>query len=259
MKFILRNIFVILMFIVTSMYSKAQMSQHILQSRAYSELYIKGLPDVECRQNADSAGMIVFSCEPSVFNAVKCNNVGERLQISVDKSMVTNVRRSFSKVVIYYTGKLSVISYTGAGNIVVDNIPTIRDMAVLLTGSGQMKLPELNVKRLSCSVAGSGKMSFRGKTIAENATCCISGSGAIEISDIESKSTNATVNGPGDLVINGRSTKVSFAVKGSGAIDASSLGCSELEAGAYGSGKIYYNHSVGKVNLSGKTSNIIVR
>lgn len=259
MKSILRNIFVILILVVASLSAKAQMSRHILQSRVFSELYVKGLPDVECRQNTDSAGMIVFSCEPSVFNAVQCNNVGERLQISIDKSKVTNMRRSLSKVVIYYTGKLSVMSYTGAGNIFVDNIPETKDMAVLLTGSGQMKLSKLNAKRLSCSIAGSGNLSFGGKTVAENVTCSVSGSGAIEISDIESESTNATVNGPGDLVINGRSTKVSFALKGSGAIDASSLSCSELEAGAYGSGKIYYNHSVGKVNLSGKTSNIIVR
>lgn len=259
MKYSLKNIIVLLFFAVTFMHVKAQMSRHILQSRSYSELYIKGLPDVECRQNADSAGMIVFNCIPSFFNAVKCNNAGERLQISVDNTQVSNMRNAFPKVIIYYSGKLSVISYTGAGNILINDAPAAKYLAVLLTGSGQMKLSRLNALRLSCSVAGSGNMSFGGTTVAENVTCSVSGSGAIEISYIESVSTNATVNGPGDLVINGRSTKASFALKGSGAIDASSLSCSELEAGTYGSGKIYYNHSVGKVNLSGKTGNIIER
>ena len=57
--------------------ANAQMSQHILQSRTFSDLYISGSVNVECRQSLDSVGMIVFSATPQVNSKIKSYNEGD--------------------------------------------------------------------------------------------------------------------------------------------------------------------------------------
>lgn len=238
---------------------RAQMSQHILQSRTFSDLYISGSVNVECRQSLDSAGMIVFSATPQIFNKIKCYNEGDRLNISLDRTGTLDLLRNLSKIIVYYSGTLSTISYTGSGRVVVVNPPIDETIAVLLTGSGNLKVSSINAHHLSCSVAGSGNLSISGNTTAKNITCTISGSGAIEIAHANVAKTSATVKGPGDFIINGRSNEASFAIKGSGNIDASTLDCAKMTAGIYGSGRIYCNSRVTNLISSGRKENIIIR
>lgn len=237
--------------------ASAQMSQHILQSRTFSDLYISGSVNVECRQSLDSVGMIVFSATPQIYNKIKCYNEGDRLNISLDRIGTLDLSRNLSKIIVYYSGALSTISYAGSGRVVVDNPPVGKSVAVLLTGSGKLKIGAIKAQHLSCSVAGSGNLSISGNTTAENITCTVSGSGAVEIAHANATKTSATVKGPGDFVINGRSSEASFAIKGSGNIDASTLDCAKMTAGVYGSGRIYSSNRVTNLITSGRKENII--
>lgn len=247
------------MFILSVISVNAQMTNHILQSRSFSELYISGSVNVECRQVADSSGMIVFSASPQILNKIICNNEGDRLNISLGKTGTLDVAKNLSKIIVYYASPLSTISYTGSGRVVVVNPPINETIAVLLTGSGNLKVGSINAHHLSCSVAGSGNLSISGNTIVDNITCSVSGSGAVEIAHANSKKTNATVNGPGDFVINGHSEDASFAIKGSGNIDASTLDCATMTVGVYGSGRVYCSNRVSNLISSGRKENVIIR
>ena len=239
--------------------ASAQMSQHILQSRAFSDLYISGSVNVECRQSLDSVGMIVFSATPQVYSKIKCYNEGDRLNISLDRTGTLDLSKNLSKIIVYYSGALSTISYTGSGRVVVANPPVGRNVAVLLTGSGNLKVGAIKAQHLSCSVAGSGNLSISGNTIVDNITSTVSGSGAVEIAHANATKTSATVKGPGDFIINGRSNEASFAIKGSGNIDASTLDCTKMTAGIYGSGRVYCSNRVTNLISSGRKENIIIR
>ena len=81
----------------------AQMSSHMLQSRPFSEIYVKGNINVECRESADSAGLIVFSSTPGVFSAVNCNNVGRRLNVIVDGVSVNAKTYAEMQMIAEYT------------------------------------------------------------------------------------------------------------------------------------------------------------
>ena len=237
----------------------AQMSSHMLQSRPFSEIYVKGNINVECRESADSAGLIVFSSTPGVFSAVNCNNVGRRLNVIVDGVSSTVLRRELSTIVVYYSGALSAVSYAGAGEMRVRKADYGKSVAVIMTGAGRLRIDGVSAQQVTCSVAGSGSVSMAGTTRANNVACSVSGSGVMEFSHIEAKNVSATVNGRGCLVVNGQADKGSFALKGSGSIDASSLSCSSLTAGAYGSGQIFYSRNVANVVASGNKDNVISR
>ncbi len=237
----------------------AQMQQHILQSRPFSELHISGRVDVECRQSADSAGMIVFSASPQAFDLLKCNNTSDRLNITLASTGTMNLRTNLSKVIVYYSGALSTIALTGSGSLNAITPALKNSVSAMLTGSGKVKISAITTSHLSCSVSGSGNMSIAGETSIKNMTGSVSGSGAIEIAHVNAASISATVNGPGDFIVNGNAEKASFAIKGSGNIDASTLNCTAMTAGAYGSGHIYYSRLVKQFTSSGKAENLIVR
>lgn len=237
----------------------AQMASYVLQSRQFNEIYVKGNVDVECRESADSAGMIVFSSTPEVFNAVNCNNVGTRLNIVVNGVASNVLRKELSKIVVYYSGALSAVSYAGAENMRLRDADYGKSVVVMMTGSGRLRIDGLSASHVSCSVAGSGALSMAGTTKAGNITCSVSGSGTMEFLHLQAHSANATVNGRGCLVVNGEVGQASFALKGSGSIDASSLKCSQITAGAYGSGQIYYSRLVSNVVAQGYKENIISR
>lgn len=237
----------------------AQMTTHVLQSRQFSELYINGAMNVECRHSEDSAGMIIYKSTPQVADALDCHNAGDRLNISMEKISSSVLRNGLSTIVVYYSGQLSTASFTGSGSLTLETPPLGQSAALLLTGSGKFKVNNVTAMRVSCSVTGSGTMSIAGKTSAKNVTCTVSGSGAIEIAHVNAKTASVTVNGSGDMLINGIAYKASFALKGSGQIDASNFKCTALTSGVYGSGKVYYNKGVSTVNMSGKKENIIAR
>lgn len=236
----------------------AQSSRRVFQSRQFTELYVKGAIKVECRNNVDSVGLIVFDAHPELEGAVDCHNVGARLSISVEGSSAS-LQGKISTIVVYYNGLLSTVSYTGSGEIVLSQPPLAQRVAFAMTGSGRMRTIGVKTHYLNCAMAGSGSIAMGAKTIVDNITCSVSGSGAVEVADIQASAANATVNGPGDMIINGRSQKASFALKGSGVIDASALSLSSMTAGVYGSGKIYYNGNVSQVKISGKQDNVIAR
>ena len=246
-----------LLLVVTA--ANAQMSQRILQSRTFSELYISGNVNVECRQSTDSAGMIIYSATPPILDKIKCYNEGNRLNISLDRTGTLDVTKHMSKVIVYYSGALSTISYTGAGRVVAINPTVGNTVAVLLTGSGNLKVGPIKASHLSCAIAGSGNLSISGDAVVKNITCTVSGSGAVEMANVKADRTSATVKGPGDFIINGRSEEASFAIKGSGNIEASTLNCTKMTAGVYGSGRIYCSSRVTNLISSGKKENIIRR
>lgn len=237
----------------------AQTTKHILQSRSFSELYISGPVNVECRQVSDSSGMIVFNSTSLVFDKIRCINEGNRLNISLDKTGTLDIAKNLSKIIIYYAGPLSTISYTGSGKVVAVNPTVNKTIAVLLTGSGSLKVGSINAHHLSCSIAGAGNLSISGNTVVDNITCSVSGSGVVEIAHANAKKTNATVNGPGDFIINGHSDDASFAIKGSGNIDVSTLDCKTMTVGVYGSGRVYCSDRVSNLHTSGRKENIIIR
>lgn len=237
----------------------AQMSSHIMQSRPFTDIYVKGNINVECRHSADSAGMIVFSATPAVFDAVNCNNAGHRLNIIVEGVASNLLRRNLSTIVVYCDRKLSLVSYTGSGVMKVENTAFAPEVAVSLTGSGRLRVENIVATHLNCSVTGSGVLSVAGNTRVGNLTCSVSGSGTMEFVHVDTETASATVNGKGCLVLNGKTDNASFALKGSGSIDASSLDCRQLKAGSYGSGQIFHSRRVANVITSGNTNNIISR
>lgn len=255
-----RRIGIILaMIVVGTIAMSAQLTSHILQSRQFNEIYVKGNINVECRESVDSAGMIVFSATPEVFSVVNCNNVGTRLNIIVEGIATNVLRRSLSTIVVYYNGVMSVVSYTGSGQMRVNDAKWDKSVALLMTGAGRLRVDDVVTSRASCSVAGSGTISLAGISRINNVTCSVSGSGNMEFSHLDAHLASATVNGRGCLLVNGTAQKASFALKGSGVIDASSLNCEQMTAGAYGSGQIYYSHQVSQIMAQGNKDNIISR
>lgn len=239
--------------------ASAQMAFHTMQSRNFTELYIKGPVNVECRNNPDSAGMIVFRCTPDILPLINCNNSGNRLSISTENVNARTLRQQLSTITVYYSDPLSTIAYTGDGLLFLMRPPMSHRAALAMTGSGRIKASGIKAHYINCAMAGSGSIAMSGTTDVQSITCSVSGSGAIEIAHINANTVNATVKGPGDMIINGSTDKASFALKGSGVIDASALNASSLTAGAYGSGKIYYNHRINDLNTSGREDNIIKR
>lgn len=241
-----------------SVMAQQNMTRHILKSRPFSEIAIKGNARFECRENADSAGLIVYSATTRAANSIKPLNSGNTLYLSVDVPTGAGIdlNREMSPIVIYYTGDVSILSFSGSGTLYVPTIPSQRSLSVVVSGTGNVVLNNITSENINMSLSASAKLAVKGITTCSTLTCSVTGSGRISINRVVANRVNSTVKGAGVIDLNGSTQNVSLALKGSGIVDAQRLTCSSLDASIFGTGHIYYNKSVTKVSKIGQEENI---
>lgn len=122
------------------------------------------------------------------------------------------------------------LALRGSGALVGRDSLSGARLDLLLSGSGNIELPNLHFGQVVCTLSGSGNVNAGGDTDALEVT--LAGSGDIELKHLRAKQVKATLSGSGEIRC--------FALEG-------------LDAKVSGSGDIYYagNPAALKTNISG--------
>jgi hypothetical protein len=128
---------------------------------------------------------------------------------------------------------LSGITTSGSWEVNSAAIKTV-DLAIVLSGSGKVKVDSLILTTLSATVSGSGNLTLAGKT--DSQTISISGSVKYTAGDLSSKATSVTISGSGNVTVWATDT---LTVRSSGSGEVSYYGSPQVSFNQSGSGNIH--------------------
>ncbi|MDE6311221.1 MAG: DUF2807 domain-containing protein [Muribaculaceae bacterium] len=146
----------------------------------------------------DSAGFVVFDCEPDLASKIiLMNNKSTlRVQVDIDESLPTGL-----PVVKAYSSTLSAVSNSG-DSLVVVNLATPCDRFVAkVIGNGAIEVKGINAGRTDANVtAGRGYIKLDGKS--DKVKLFIAGTGHIEARNLDAREVYSKSFGPGKVVCN---------------------------------------------------------
>jgi hypothetical protein len=130
-----------------------------------------------------------------------------------------NYIKQFGDLKVYITVKnLSDITVSGSGDVVMNTSLKTENLNLEITGSGNIRMPDLKSIHTELQIAGSGDIMVKGIS-EEKVDINITGSGDIKASDLQTKHVDINITGSGSAEI--------FATD-------------KLEGNIVGSGNIYY-------------------
>jgi hypothetical protein len=120
---------------------------------------------------------------------------------------------------------------------------TVKELDTLIvTGSGDVKAPDLKAERFLVKITGSGDVAMRGLE-ADTVEVRINGSGDLDISGVEAKRQEITITGSGDVEIGDLDTdEVEAEITGSGDLDIRDGRAEEQRVTLRGSGSYGARH-----------------
>lgn len=179
----------------------------------FTGLNVKGSPDVVFTQRAGKPKVSIYTSD-NIIDLLDVHVDGKTLHIGFKK----NVSVNYHKLTIQVSS------------------PALNRISV--TGSGTVKIAEqLNTEQLALRVSGSGDI------FGKNITCTqcqatVTGSGDIFLEKLNSTTTQAEITGSGDISLEGNTREATYQVTGSGDLTASNLKAETVSASITGSGDI---------------------
>jgi len=127
------------------------------------------------------------------------------------------------------------LTVSGSGSIISDGEIASRILDVNLSGSGDVKLTELKVEKLSATISGSGNINLTGKQNAAEFKAVISGSGNIKATGFPAENVDVKIVGAGNSWVN--AVKVLY-VRIAGSGNVTYKGNPSVDSSIAGSGKV---------------------
>jgi len=94
------------------------------------------------------------------------------------------------------------LTISGSGSIISDGEITSRILDLLISGSGEIKLANVQVEKASATLSGSGNIRLSGKQNATEFKAVISGSGNLKAIEFPANSVDVKVSGSGNCYVN---------------------------------------------------------
>ncbi len=221
-------------------------------SSAFNAIEVTGSYDVNCVADPSRAGQIImhanFEFSPYTNVAVK----NGKLLIECTKNSGGWGNKEV-KATVYYTGDINTLVVTGSGEI---EIPQLKGTVVscTVTGSGDIDAKNVEAPTFHGTVTGSGDLDVA-SMIAKKVSLQVSGSGDADVEYLSGTTVDCAVSGSGEIKVKGSAQNASASVSGSGEIKLGSLRCQTVNATVTGSGKVEYNREA-SISASGRTQNI---
>ncbi len=106
------------------------------------------------------------------------------------------------EITIYITvPQVDALSVSGSGDIIAESEIKTRIIDLTVSGSGDIRLSELNTERLKAAISGSGDVVVGSKVAAQDASVAISGSGNFKGIEFKSNDVSVKIAGSGNASI----------------------------------------------------------
>jgi hypothetical protein len=132
--------------------------------------------------------------------------------------------------------EINSLSVAGSGDIIADKPVNSRIIDLIVSGSGNIFMDELNSERVKATISGSGDIEIAGGTMAQELSVVIGGSGNVKAENYEAANVDIKIAGSGNCnVYSNGNLKARIAGSGSvyysgnPSIDTSVLGSGVIE------------------------------
>jgi Putative auto-transporter adhesin, head GIN domain len=106
------------------------------------------------------------------------------------------------KVDLYITmPQIDELLILGSGSITANEKIDSRILNLIISGSGDIKLSELNSSKVSAAISGSGNIQLSGKIPAAEFKAVVSGSGNVNAIDFPANDVNVKIGGSGNCMV----------------------------------------------------------
>jgi hypothetical protein len=120
------------------------------------------------------------------------------------------------EITIYITTPdIAGLGISGSGDIIAENEIKSKSIDLAVSGSGNIKLSELNAERVKTAISGSGDIVLTGKNPAQDLSVVISGSGNLKGLDYSADDVSVKIAGSGNASI-GANKNLFIRLAGSG-------------------------------------------
>lgn len=145
-------------------------------------------------------------------------------------------RWNIGKITVYITMQdVKDLNISGSGSIKAETAVKTNNISLVISGSGNINLPELSAREVSCVISGSGNISYAGPSQADNSKIVVTGSGNVNAEGLSAKDARVTITGSGDCKVNA-SENLNVQITGSGSVFYK--GKALINANVTGSGKV---------------------
>lgn len=106
------------------------------------------------------------------------------------------------EITIHITApEINGLGISGSGDIIAEDEIKTKIMEMAVSGSGNIKLSDLNAERVKAAISGSGDIIVAGKTAAQDLSVTISGSGNFKGMEYSSDDVSVKIAGSGNVGI----------------------------------------------------------
>lgn len=217
-------------------------SHHIVSVDNWTSLTSTGSFDITIKIMPDSVGSVRVIATDCLFEKMRVVAQGSNLEISYKPDTRVHCDKS-PKIIAYSDGRLESVVLTGSGDIRLPALNTNSNLMMTLTGSGEIKAPSIKASDIKATLTGSGDIEVEKATVSGSIQLTLTGSGDIEFNHISANTLNASLQGSGDIDISGKANNVNLVVNGTGDIDAARLKALHLSAVATGPGGITFGEA----------------
>lgn len=187
--------------------------------------------DVYVRQ--DSIYSVEVRAQKNIIDVLNTTVSGNELKIDFDYNKRIG---NHDRIEVYIScPNIESISLSGSGNMTMTNKCSSSNIDLSVSGSGYIRLPEINTNSLNTKISGSGAIDVLGGWATVISTQ-ITGSGDIDLAGLAADYADVKVSGSGNTKIN-VSERLDIRISGSG--DVYYRGNPELHTSISGSGKVH--------------------
>lgn len=143
---------------------------------------------------------------------------------------------NIGRITVYLTmANIENLSISGSGSIKGETGIKANNLNLVISGSGNINLPDLSAKEVTSVISGSGNISFSGNGSSSYTKMVVTGSGNINAENFNANSADVRITGSGDCKVNAND-KLDVHITGSGSVFYK--GKAMINANVTGSGKV---------------------
>ena len=164
----------------------------------FNTLSVDNGVNVTYRCVPDSAGMVVFECDPELASKILLinNKSNLRVQVDIDEGIPQNL-----PLLHVYSSGLTGVTNSGDSLVVVSLAGPGEKFSARVIGNGTINIHDVNVRQAEAKVtAGKGFISIDGN--ADKAKLFIAGTGRIDASGLRAEEVRSASIGPGHIICN---------------------------------------------------------
>lgn len=168
--------------------------------------------DADIEYIQDSTYQVTVSGQNNILAVLETKVEGGELQLNFRRNVWNHGALHF----VIHSPEMVSMKISGSGDITVKNYLKGNNVALKISGSGNMYIPYVNIQNLDAKISGSGKVYVNSGTCT-NQDLTISGSGTLDTKDVAGLTGIVKLSGSGDIAINAANT-LNVSISGSGSV-----------------------------------------